>query len=134
MSIRFIAFCAFVVLGFTQPALAIDECGSGKRVTCVVDGDTIWLEGEKIRIQDYDTPETTTNICGGSQETALGRKATKRLIELLDQGATVQRTGRDKYGRTLAIIRVNGRSVGEVLIEEGLARHWPDGVEFWCTN
>lgn len=36
------------------PALAIGMCGSGKRVTCVVDGDTIWLRGEKIRLQGFD--------------------------------------------------------------------------------
>src|SRR3546814_7054959 len=31
-------------------------CGMTRR-TCVVDGDTFWLEGEKIRIADIDTPE-----------------------------------------------------------------------------
>jgi endonuclease YncB( thermonuclease family) len=27
------------------------------RHTCVIDGDTIWLEGVKIRVADIDTPE-----------------------------------------------------------------------------
>jgi len=33
-------------------------CGPGPRVTCVVDGDTFWFEGEKVRIADINTPET----------------------------------------------------------------------------
>jgi micrococcal nuclease len=44
-------------LSFTAPVVAIDICGNGKRVTCVVDGDTFWWQGEKIRIKDLDAPE-----------------------------------------------------------------------------
>nr|MDX8317342.1 thermonuclease family protein [Agrobacterium rosae] len=35
---------------------AFSICGSGQRITCVVDGDTFWFRGEKIRIADIDTP------------------------------------------------------------------------------
>jgi hypothetical protein len=31
-------------------------CGDGRHVNCVVDGDTFWFQGEKIRIADIDTP------------------------------------------------------------------------------
>src|SRR3546814_2172556 len=37
-------------------------CGMTRR-TCVVDGDTFWLEGEKIRIADIDTPEISEPKC-----------------------------------------------------------------------
>lgn len=119
---------------FAAPAWAISKCGSGKRITCVVDGDTIWLDGEKIRLQGYETPETATNICGGQSDIRLGNAATSRLIEILNTAnLTIQRTGKDRYGRTLAIIRADGRNVGDILIAEGLARRWPDGREFWCN-
>ncbi|WP_421702394.1 thermonuclease family protein [Aliiroseovarius sp.] len=109
------------------------KCGSGERYTCVVDGDTIWLRGEKIRLMGFDTPEPQTNICGGERERRLARKASARLVELLSENQfSVERHGADKYGRTLAVIRVRGRNVGEILIEEGLARRYPDGPEFWC--
>ena len=118
---------------FSTPALAIEKCGSGKRVTCVVDGDTLWLKGEKIRMKGYDTPEPTTNICGGNREKQLAARASKRLIQLLNENAfTIQRFGKDRYGRTLATIRVGGEDVGNILIADGLARSWPDGREFWC--
>ena len=119
---------------FATPALAIGKCGSGKRVTCVVDGDTIWFKGEKIRMKNYDTPEPTTNICGGNRERKLAARASKRLIQLLNEnGFTIQRFGKDRYGRTIATIRVGGKDVGDILIAEGLARRWPNGREFWCN-
>jgi hypothetical protein len=34
--------------------------------------------------------------------------------------------------RRLATIDIDGRDVGEFLIEEKLARRWPDGDELWC--
>ena len=39
---------AFVSLLLASPTWAISKCGSGARVTCIVDGDTFWLNGEKI--------------------------------------------------------------------------------------
>ena len=122
-----------LLMVFATPALAIEKCGSGKRVTCVVDGDTLWFRGEKIRMKGYDTPEPTTNICGGEKEKRLAARASKRLIQLLNEDEfTIQRFGKDRYGRTLATILVGGENVGNILISEGLARRWPDGREFWC--
>jgi len=83
------------------PALAIEMCDSGKRVTCVVDGDTLWFRGEKIRMMGYDTPEAITGICGGQKEIRLAARASKRLVQLLNQNTfTIERDGKDKYGRT----------------------------------
>lgn len=117
-----------------SPAFAIEECGSGQRYTCVVDGDTLWFEGQKMRLEGYDTPESTTNICGGRNEIALARRATARFIELLNttEIEIYSAGGSDRYGRDLVRITSNGRDVGDILVSEGLARYWPDGPEFWC--
>lgn len=126
-------FVAAISSFFLSPAHAIEKCGQSKRITCVVDGDTIWLEGEKIRLMGFDTPETTTNICGGEREKQLGVKATIRLMGLLTENSfSVHRDGKDRYGRTLAVIQINNINVGDILVKEGLARYWPDGREFWC--
>src|SRR3546814_5186440 len=58
-------------------------CGMTRR-TCVVDGDTFWLEGEKIRIADIDTPEISEPKCDAEYQ--LGMKATHRLRDLLNEG------------------------------------------------
>lgn len=101
--------------------------------TCVVDGDTIWLAGENIRLEGFDTPEPQTDICGGEREKALAAQASARLIELLNTNVwTVRRSGTDRYGRTLATVAIGGRDIGEWLVSERLARWWPDGEEWWC--
>jgi endonuclease YncB( thermonuclease family) len=103
--------------------------------TCLVDGDTLWLSGENIRLRDFDTPEPQSSICGGDAEIALAKRASARLLELLNGNEwTIERFGLDSTSskRRLATIKINGRDVGDVLIEERLARRWPDGQEWWC--
>lgn len=117
----------------SELAVEFSMCGSN-RFTCVVDGDTIWLNGQNLRLESYDTPEPYTAICGGAQEVALAKKASARLLELLNGNAfTVQTFGLDGTGkRTLAAVMIAGRDVGDILIDERLARRWPDGDEWWC--
>lgn len=109
-------------------------CTSAARINCVVDGDTIWFRGEKIRIADIDTPEISQPKC--ASEKALGQQATQRLLELLNAGPfQVVRSGsrdKDKYGRLLRIIQRNGQSLGTVLVDEGLAHAWDGRMHSWC--
>lgn len=99
-------------------------CGTFSRDNCVIDGDTFVLNGEKIRIADIDAPETGSAKCASEAE--LGARATKRLRELLNQGPfelrRYQSRDRDQYGRKLRVVMREGRSVGDTLITEGLAR------------
>lgn len=119
-------------------ATSLEMCGNRPNTadkTCVVDGDTLWLNGENIRLKDFDTPEPQTQICGGAAEVALAHRASARLLDLLNGNEwTIDRFGYDNTSsrRTLATIRINGRDVGDILIAEGLARRWPNGREFWC--
>lgn len=131
---RLIAALAMVMIAFISPATAaqFEMCGRDRH-TCVVDGDTIWLNGENLRLESYDTPEPYNDICGGRGEVALAHRASARLLELLNSNPFTVETGRkDRHGRVLATIRIGGQDVGDILIGEGLARRWPDGHEFWC--
>lgn len=110
-------------------------CDDGRRITCVVDGDTFWLEGEKIRIADFDTPEVSEPQC--ASELQLGTRAIRRLVELLNQGPfelALASDGRDedRYGRKLRIVLRDGRSIGDTLVAEGLAHPWRGRREPWC--
>ena len=115
-----------------QPRLAL--CGEGQRVSCVVDGDTIWLRGEKIRVADIDTPEVSEPQC--QSEYDLGMRATYRLRDLLNEGPwSVEAIGnrdQDDYGRSLRVLTRNGQSIGDMLVAEGLARTWTGHREPWC--
>lgn len=111
-------------------SLALSICAPGPRDNCVVDGDTFWLEGEKVRIADIDAPE----IRGGCDyESRLAIASRDRLLDLLNGGPfRLHREGQDRYGRTLAVVTLRGRSVGDVLVSEGLARTWAGRREPWC--
>lgn len=108
-------------------------CFTGGGYDCVVDGDTIWLKGVKVRIADIDAPETHAPRC--ESEKQLGDRATRRLHDLLESGpVALQSIGRDEdvYGRKLRLVLVNGRSVGDTLVSEGLARYYGNGRRPWC--
>lgn len=108
-------------------------CHSGGGVNCVVDGDTFWFAGRKYRIADIDTPETHGPRCAA--EGALGAQATTRLQGLMNAGPfTLEPADRDedRYGRTLRIVTRERRSIGAMLVDEGLARRWDGGRHPWC--
>jgi len=134
-------------LGFTAmtapPArpLAVGEsyaahfslCKWGGGTNCVVDGDTFWMAGEKIRVADIDAPETHPSRC--AEEARLGDAATVRLQALLNAGpVTLTNIDRDTdcYGRKLRIVERDGRSLGDTLVGEGLARTWTGRRMPWC--
>ena len=110
-------------------------CGVGPRVTCVVDGDTIWYRGTKIRIADIDTPEVSEPGC--DEEARPGRRATIRMMELLNEGPFTLAPNpdggtHDRYGRALNVVTRGGESLGERLVDEGLANRWGGWRRGWC--
>jgi len=108
-------------------------CGAIRR-TCVIDGDTIWLDGEKIRIADIDTPEISEPRCASEYER--GIRARDRLVVLLNAGpfdlAPIGERDEDQYGRKLRVVTRGGASLGDQLVGEGLARAWTGRREPWC--
>jgi endonuclease YncB( thermonuclease family) len=69
-------------------------------------------------------------------ELALGKQATDRLLALINDGPFELHAwpGRDedRYGRKLRVLVRDGRSLGDVLVSEGLARTWSGRREPWC--
>lgn len=120
--------------GSTDAKQRFEKCAGGQRQRCVVDGDTLWIAGLKVRVADIDAPEISEPKC--RSELALGNRATKRLIELINEGPFELKSwpGRDedRYGRKLRVLIRNGRSLGDVLVSEELARTWTGRREPWC--
>ena len=111
-------------------AAALAVCSPGPRDHCVRDGDTVWFDGEKIRIADIDTPELNGKC---ASERKLSLRALDRLVELLNAGPfDISRSSTDRYGRTLAVLHRSGHSIGGQLAAEGLARIWSGRREPWC--
>lgn len=79
-----------------------------------VDGDTFRAGGARYRLQGVDTPER------GQPKYA---EAKRRLQELLESGqVSIERKARDVYGRTVAVVRVDGVDVAQTLRAEGFEK------------
>ncbi len=86
-------------------------------VSRVVDGDTFVLAGgERVRVLGIDTPE---------KGMPLSEEATELLEQLIEGKAVTlesDRTDKDRYGRSLRYVRVDGALAEERLLRAGLAR------------
>ncbi|HCF25442.1 MULTISPECIES: thermonuclease family protein [unclassified Novosphingobium] len=123
-----------MALSLLTLAAAFTLCAEGPRTNCVVDGDTLWVNGEKVRLADINAPETDQAGCPA--ERALGEQAKRRLLVLVNAGPfALEAEGRatDRYGRALRVARRGGRSLGEQLVREGLAEPWRGRRSDWCV-
>jgi len=117
----------------------------------VIDGDTIrvYHQQPNVRLVGFNAPETRHAECPAEFE--LGSRATRRLRDLIRGGnldfiyvrcscpPATQGTFACNYGRDCGTPKSNGRDVGAILIEEGLAvpfvcgaTHCPKTPRPWC--
>lgn len=127
-------FRAMPITASLLAAATFTLCGQGPRFTCVVDGDTFWLHGEKVRIADINAPETHKAGCPAERE--LGKRAAWRLVALLNAGPfslEIEGRAEDRYGRALRVVKRGGHSLGAQLVSEGLAEPWRGRRSDWCA-
>jgi len=88
----------------------------------VVDGDTIVLNGEKIRFSGIDTPELKQTCLKGDQKVSCGMSAKMLLVKKIGN-VTPEciSEGKDVYKRTLAECFINGESLSKFLVRSGYA-------------
>ncbi|MBX3571639.1 MAG: thermonuclease family protein [Mesorhizobium sp.] len=95
----------------------------------VIDGDTIEISGERIRLDGIDAPESwQTCRDGRGAWYRCGVVSAQALDEFLAQSRPTRcrRTSRDRYGRAVAICtRADGAEVGSWLVTRGYALDWP---------
>jgi endonuclease YncB( thermonuclease family) len=109
------AIVAFAAL----PAIAADPI-MGK-VVSVTDGDTVRVLDaanvqHKVRLDGIDAPE---------RGQPFGTVARDRLASLvMGKAVTVHSDGRDKYGRTLGRIEIEGQDVNRRMVDDGMAWHY----------
>lgn len=113
---------ALAALSWSGCGAAPSPCGPASAVVdYVVDGDTVELQGgQRLRLLLVDTPETTQgkNDCYGQEAKAFTvEKLAGKTVQLAyDDQACV-----DRYGRTLAWVKVDGLDLNAELVRRGLA-------------
>jgi micrococcal nuclease len=104
--------------------------------TCVHNGDLIYLRGEPIRLSDVVSPDRYTAECPAASNIAW--YAAIRLRDLLNKGpfdvvepeASVDASGEGLMRR----LERNGVSLGDALIDQGLARRRSNEAVDWCAE
>jgi endonuclease YncB( thermonuclease family) len=101
-----------------KDAVAAEIAG---RIVGVADGDTVTILDaakvqHKIRLDRIDAPE---------KKQAFGEKAKQHLSEMVfGKDVRVEYTSKDRYGRILGIVRVDGRDINLQMIKDGFAWHY----------
>ena len=92
------------------------------QILIIVDGDTIHLNGEKIRFIGIDAPELKQNCYNKKKKFFCGIKAKQLLIDKIDNNKIkCISEGKDRYKRTLAECFLNGESLSSFLVRSGYA-------------
>lgn len=99
--------------------MAINLAGTGR----IIDGDTIELDGVRIRLSGIDAPEAGQKCQTSNGKTwRCGEAAMDRLVELAAQGVTCKGQKHDIYDRLLAVCYgPDGTDLNEVMVSEGYA-------------
>jgi len=92
-------------------------------VARVIDGDTLELQGERVRLHGIDAPETHQRCRDPhGQWYACGQQATARLRSGIgNRPVTCTVSTRDRYGRVIGVCHADGVDLNARLVREGLA-------------
>ena len=102
------------------PVQAAEQVAAGR--VSVVDGDTLELHGQRIRLAAIDAPEARQSCLSGGKPWPCGRRAAFALAELVGtRTVTCRWRSRDRYRRAVATCAVGGTDLGGWLVEQGWA-------------
>jgi hypothetical protein len=133
-----IAFSAFGLRGPVSPASAnlgaritsFSDCGYGARENCVLDGGSFLFHGDRIQLAGIVTPDRFSSC---AEERDKGAAAQARLVQLLNAGAVaLTGDGETANGRLVREAHIGNASIGEILIDEGLALR-EGSRRSWCA-
>ncbi len=88
----------------------------------VIDGDTLDVGGERVRLHGIDAPEMRQTCAAPAGDWPCGEWARDALVQMIG-GAALSCTGveRDRYGRLVAACSAGGQDLGAAMVEAGAA-------------
>ena len=88
----------------------------------VVDGDTLAVAGQRVRLHGIDAPETRQTCRRDGRKWACGKAATRAMRRLIGRNPVrCEVRDRDRYGRAVAACHAAGRDLQQQLVRQGLA-------------
>jgi endonuclease YncB( thermonuclease family) len=88
----------------------------------VIDGDTLELEGIRIRLHAIDAPEGRQTCRTSGREWACGGEARSQLESIIaGRPVTCHKQDIDRYGRMVGICTLGEADLGSLMVEQGWA-------------
>ena len=99
-------------------------------IATVIDGDTIHINNNKIRLHGIDAPENNQTCLDEDKNWECGKQSTFELKKIInEQNVKCQTTDIDKYKRYVAICYINNLNINQTMVRKGWAiayRHYSD--------
>jgi micrococcal nuclease len=109
------------------------QCYNNFGSNCVLTGDTLYLDGDKVQVANLEVPAITNAKC--PEERDRGINAALRFAELLNGGTvTASVPYRDFYGRKVRKVFVNGDDVAGKMIADDVGRRFDGADQGWCAS
>jgi endonuclease YncB( thermonuclease family) len=115
-----VPYLAFALIIFLPLSVAFADVTGKPRI---IDGDTVEIAGERIRLHGIDTPETN-QICLNAvgKQWRCGREATLALAAIVgDQSITCKGDERDRYKRLIAVCFAGAKDLNSEMVRRGWA-------------
>ncbi len=93
----------------------------------VLDGDTLEISGQRIRLFGIDAPDSRQTCERRSRAWACGARATETLARLVGgRDVTCYERDRDAFGRVQAVCYAAGRELNAAMVRAGMALAYRD--------
>jgi endonuclease YncB( thermonuclease family) len=111
------------LLLITLPAVSASEAESISGTPRIVDGDTLVIDGTRIRLHGIDAPEARQTCQRDGIDWLCGQEASKALREYVGEAdLRCERLDTDRYGRMVAkCFMPDGTDLGEWMVSSGWA-------------
>jgi endonuclease YncB( thermonuclease family) len=120
MAQKILIFKIFFLIFFFNNNFAYTQSITGKAK--VIDGDTIHIDKNKIRLHGIDAPERNQNCLYNNQEWACGKESTSALKKLINnQLINCKIKSIDRYNRYVAICFANEINLNKLMVKKGWA-------------
>lgn len=113
-------------------AAQFGQCYDAEGSNCVLDGDTIYVQGQKTDIAGLTAPRIQGAKC--DDERSRGIDAAVRLASLLNGGkVSIGPSVREPDGQLRQKVEVGGNDVAPAMIGAGMARDYGNS-DGWCSE